>query len=96
VCGEGNDILDADARADSLYGEAGADTFRFSVQDQMTDTVYGLTPGVDHIHVATGRSINDVMASAVLTDGGSTIVDVGSGTLVVISSVTGINADWFV
>ena len=94
--GTGNDVLSGEGGADTLTGGAGADIFRFASTDGETDTVTDFEVGTDLILLATGASVADVIASAQVTDGGSTIIDVGGGTHVALIGVTGINASWFV
>jgi serralysin len=91
----GNDLLNGGSGEDLLWGGAGADVFRFAVTDQKTDVVQDFTVGEDKISLTTGVSIESVIASAITTAGGSTIINVGNHTLHIIDNVTGIDFGWF-
>lgn len=93
--GDGNDILEGDIGSDNLYGGSGYDTFRFSSRDAATDTIWDFLPTVDRLLILTGKTVADVLSSVMVTDGGSTIVDVGDRDFVVVMGTTGIDEFWF-
>jgi Ca2+-binding RTX toxin-like protein len=92
---EGGDLLNGGLGSDDLWGGAGVDVFRFAATDQKTDVVHDFTVGEDRLSVTTGVSIDAVIASAITTAGGSTIINVGNSTFHIIDNVTGINHGWF-
>src|SRR5262249_5791020 len=96
--GIGNDTLNGKGGNDVLFGQAGLDTFVFE-RGTGADYVGDFVKGEDHIKlVGTGfASFADLTAhNSLFETGGSSVIDLGLGDLVVVSGVTGLTAGDFI
>jgi Ca2+-binding RTX toxin-like protein len=90
----GNDRLNGKKGNDVLFGESGADTFVFEPETG-ADLVGDFDKAEDKIELK-GTAFNSFAdltnANAIFENGGSSVIDLGAGDLIVISGVTGLSS----
>lgn len=93
--GEGNDTIVGDSGADLCHGGTGNDIFLLDVLGS-TNTIADFGNGADKLRLlGSSLTIQQVISTAAVTDGGSTILTLENNTQYAILNASGITADWF-